>query len=193
MIHRTAGRSRSGDARQQGSEVLLGRSASIRPGRASTDGSYSRSRPRIRACETRISARPAWRTSRSSSPSSVTTSRTSAAWRDGSHSAVTSAIPQLPKGHLPRGRPERAGGTLDSDFVECTYDDEILPDGFLYAYRSGAIDQPEQNPALRAAYELGTDRLLHWNKARLVQAGAIRVTYERTTPPAGWWLSLRET
>lgn len=50
------------------------------------------------------------------------------------------------------------------------YDDEILPDGFLYAYRSGAIDQPD-NRALRAAYELGTDRLLHWNKARLVQAG----------------------
>jgi putative restriction endonuclease len=33
------------------------------------------------------------------------------------------------------------------------YDDEILLDGFLYAYRSGAIDQPD-NRALRAAYEL---------------------------------------
>ena len=33
------------------------------------------------------------------------------------------------------------------------YDDEILLDGFLYAYRSGAIDQPD-NRALRAAHEL---------------------------------------
>src|SRR6478736_6942021 len=33
------------------------------------------------------------------------------------------------------------------------YDDEILLDGFLYAYRAGAIDQPD-NRALRAAYQL---------------------------------------
>jgi len=33
------------------------------------------------------------------------------------------------------------------------YDDEILADGFLYAYRAGAIDQSD-NRALRAAYEL---------------------------------------
>ncbi len=33
------------------------------------------------------------------------------------------------------------------------YDDEILPDGFLYAYRSGAIDQSD-NRALRAAHQL---------------------------------------
>jgi putative restriction endonuclease len=32
------------------------------------------------------------------------------------------------------------------------YDDEILADGFLYAYRAGAIDQPD-NRALRAAHE----------------------------------------
>src|SRR5438477_3040348 len=33
------------------------------------------------------------------------------------------------------------------------YDDEILADGFLYAYRAGAIDQPD-NRALRAAHDL---------------------------------------
>jgi putative restriction endonuclease len=33
------------------------------------------------------------------------------------------------------------------------YDDEILVNGFLYAYRAGAIDQPD-NRALRAAHEL---------------------------------------
>jgi putative restriction endonuclease len=33
------------------------------------------------------------------------------------------------------------------------YDDAILADGFLYAYRAGAIDQPD-NRALRAAHEL---------------------------------------
>jgi len=33
------------------------------------------------------------------------------------------------------------------------YDDEEVPDGFLYAYRSGAIDQPD-NRALRSAYAL---------------------------------------
>jgi putative restriction endonuclease len=33
------------------------------------------------------------------------------------------------------------------------YDDEILADGFLYAYRAGSIDQPD-NRALRAAHEL---------------------------------------
>jgi len=33
------------------------------------------------------------------------------------------------------------------------YDDEILADGFLYAYRAGLIDQPD-NRALRATHEL---------------------------------------
>jgi putative restriction endonuclease len=33
------------------------------------------------------------------------------------------------------------------------YDDEEVPDGFLYAYRSGSIDQPD-NRALRAAHTL---------------------------------------
>jgi putative restriction endonuclease len=33
------------------------------------------------------------------------------------------------------------------------YDDEILADGFLYAYRAGAVDQPD-NRALRAAHDL---------------------------------------
>jgi putative restriction endonuclease len=33
------------------------------------------------------------------------------------------------------------------------YDDEVLEDGFLYAYRSGDVNQPD-NRALRAAYEL---------------------------------------
>jgi len=33
------------------------------------------------------------------------------------------------------------------------YDDEILADGFLYAYRAGALDQPD-NRALRAALDL---------------------------------------
>ena len=33
------------------------------------------------------------------------------------------------------------------------YDDEETPDGFVYAYRAGAIDQPD-NRALRAAYDL---------------------------------------
>src|SRR5438093_9556622 len=33
------------------------------------------------------------------------------------------------------------------------YDDEFLADGFLYAYRAGAIDQPD-NRALRAAHDL---------------------------------------
>jgi len=33
------------------------------------------------------------------------------------------------------------------------YDDEILADGFLYAYRDGSVDQPD-NRALRAAHDL---------------------------------------
>jgi putative restriction endonuclease len=33
------------------------------------------------------------------------------------------------------------------------YDDEETPDGFAYAYRAGALDQPD-NRALRAAYDL---------------------------------------
>src|SRR5919201_2585502 len=37
--------------------------------------------------------------------------------------------------------------------VKSPYDDQILPDGFLYAYRAGSIDQPD-NRALRAAHEL---------------------------------------
>ena len=35
------------------------------------------------------------------------------------------------------------------------YDDQETPDGFLYAYRAGDVDQPD-NRALRAAYELQT-------------------------------------
>jgi putative restriction endonuclease len=35
------------------------------------------------------------------------------------------------------------------------YDDEEIPDGFLYAYRSGSIDQPD-NRALRSAFTLQT-------------------------------------
>ena len=37
--------------------------------------------------------------------------------------------------------------------AQSPYDDEILADGYLYAYRSGPIDQPD-NQALRAAFEL---------------------------------------
>lgn len=33
------------------------------------------------------------------------------------------------------------------------YDDEVIADGFLYAYRAGAVDQPD-NRALRAAHQL---------------------------------------
>ena len=33
------------------------------------------------------------------------------------------------------------------------YDDEVVPDGFLYAYRAGDVDQPD-NRALRAAHDL---------------------------------------
>jgi putative restriction endonuclease len=33
------------------------------------------------------------------------------------------------------------------------YDDQETPDGFMYAYRAGAVDQPD-NQALRAAFEL---------------------------------------
>src|SRR3954463_6131173 len=33
------------------------------------------------------------------------------------------------------------------------YDDEILADGFAYAYRAGSVDQPD-NRALRSAHEL---------------------------------------
>jgi putative restriction endonuclease len=33
------------------------------------------------------------------------------------------------------------------------YDDEAIPDGFLYAYRAGDVDQPD-NRALRAAHDL---------------------------------------
>jgi len=33
------------------------------------------------------------------------------------------------------------------------YDDEVIEDGFLYAYRAGDVDQPD-NRALRAAHEL---------------------------------------
>jgi putative restriction endonuclease len=35
----------------------------------------------------------------------------------------------------------------------CPYDDEETADGFAYAYRAGALDQPD-NRALGAAYEL---------------------------------------
>jgi putative restriction endonuclease len=33
------------------------------------------------------------------------------------------------------------------------YDDQETPDGFVYAYRAGDVNQPD-NRALRAAYEL---------------------------------------
>lgn len=54
------------------------------------------------------------------------------------------------------------------------YDDEILA-GFLYAYRAGSIDQPD-NRALRAAHDpASAARLRHRDKARLVQGGVSRL------------------
>jgi len=50
------------------------------------------------------------------------------------------------------------------------YDDEAVPEGFLYAYRSGSVDQPD-NRALRAACELvRSDCVLRRHPPRLVQA-----------------------
>jgi putative restriction endonuclease len=38
--------------------------------------------------------------------------------------------------------------------AQSPYDDQEVPDGFLYAYRAGSVDQPD-NRALRAANDLG--------------------------------------
>lgn len=83
-------------------------------------------------CKTRTSALLAWRISRSSSPSSARTFPTSAAWRAAQTGPAALSIQTSAKS---------------------PYDDEILPDGFLCAYRAGEIDQPD-NRALRAAHEL---------------------------------------
>lgn len=49
------------------------------------------------------------------------------------------------------------------------YDDQLTPDGLVYAYRAGAVDQPD-NRALRAAFELRVPRLLPRDEARALPA-----------------------
>ncbi len=53
-----------------------------------------------------------------------------------------------------RARAQRGPAALSiNTSVNSPYDDSVLDDGFLYAYRSGSAEQPD-NQALRAAHEL---------------------------------------
>jgi putative restriction endonuclease len=53
-----------------------------------------------------------------------------------------------------RARVQRGPAALSiQTSANSPYDDQILPDGFAYAYRAGDVDQPD-NRALRSAYEL---------------------------------------
>jgi putative restriction endonuclease len=53
-----------------------------------------------------------------------------------------------------RSREQRGPAALSiQTSAKSPYDDEVVEDGFLYAYRAGSIDQPD-NRALRAAHEL---------------------------------------
>lgn len=53
-----------------------------------------------------------------------------------------------------RSRAQRGPAALSiQTSAKSPYDDEVVEDGFLYAYRAGSIDQPD-NRALRAAHEL---------------------------------------
>lgn len=62
-------------------------------------------------------------------------------------------IPELPEGHLQgRSAARSAALSINTSYVS-PYDDEQTDVGFLYAYRAGSIDQPD-NRALRAACEL---------------------------------------
>jgi putative restriction endonuclease len=58
-----------------------------------------------------------------------------------------------PKGIFRAAAQEGPAALAIQTSAKSPYDDEILADGFLYAYRAGAIDQPD-NRALRAAYDL---------------------------------------
>jgi putative restriction endonuclease len=62
-------------------------------------------------------------------------------------------VSQSPEGDLPCCCSERPCCAGDPDIGQLPYDDQILADGFDYAYRAGPIDQPD-NRALRAAHEL---------------------------------------
>ena len=53
------------------------------------------------------------------------------------------AVPQPPERDLPGCRPARAGGALDRHFVQVALRRAEVPEGILYAYRAGPIDQPE--------------------------------------------------
>ena len=66
----------------------------------------------------------------------------------------TRPLPQSPEGDLPVGDPARAAAlSIQTSFKGGPYDDVETDDGFLYAYRSGPVDQPD-NRALREAYAL---------------------------------------
>ena len=53
-----------------------------------------------------------------------------------------------------RSRVQRGPAALSiQTSAKSPYDDEVVEDGFLYAYRAGSIDQPD-NRALRAAHQL---------------------------------------
>lgn len=65
----------------------------------------------------------------------------------------TRAVYQLPKG-IYRAAIQTGPAALSiQTSAKSPYDDEILADGFLYAYRAGSVDQPD-NRALRAAHDL---------------------------------------
>ena len=66
-----------------------------------------------------------------------------------------SRIPFLsPQKGIFRARAQRGPAALSiNTSSKSPYDDEVTEDGFLYAYRGGPIDQPD-NRALRAAHEL---------------------------------------
>jgi hypothetical protein len=55
------------------------------------------------------------------------------------------------------------------------YDDEILADGFLYAYRAGAIDKPD-NRALRAANDLQVPLVTSLEQGRAGTSPSSRAT-----------------
>jgi putative restriction endonuclease len=68
-----------------------------------------------------------------------------------------SKIPFLsPQKGIYRAAAQRGPAALSvNTSAKSPYDDEVTDDGFLYAYRDGPIDQPD-NRALRAAHQLAT-------------------------------------
>src|SRR3954447_8408601 len=92
---------------------------------------------------TTTSAHPASRRSTCSARSTDRTCHTRAHSTRGCLSRAAHSVPQLPEGDLKAAAQSGPAALSVNTSYKSPYDDQETPDGFIYAYRAGDIDQPD--------------------------------------------------